>query len=191
MNAQIAHRLMSFSEYLHYDDGTENRYELIDGELARMPPPTVRHLLIADYLQDLFKEEIKRLQLPWKTFREAGVRTSFQRSRYMDVCVVTLEQVVALMERPAIYETAPLLAVEIVSQESIKRDYRYKRSEYAVAEIPEYWIVDPLQEKMSVLHLEEGLYELTEYTGEQILLSSLFPELQISVQAILHLTPNR
>ncbi|QZZ23493.1 Uma2 family endonuclease [Leptothermofonsia sichuanensis E412] len=29
-----------------------------------------------------------------------------------------------------------------------KRDYRYKRSEYAALEVPEYWIVDPLDAKI-------------------------------------------
>lgn len=185
MNAQVAHKLMSFEEYLYYDDGTENLYELIDGELALMSRPTVRHMLIADFLLDLFKQEIKRLELPWKPFVEAGVRTAFRRSRYMDVGIVTLEQVAELMDRPAVYEEPPLLAVEIVSPESIKRDYRYKRSEYAVAEIPEYWIVDPLEEKVSVLLLDEGLYELTEYKAEEKLISTTFPELNITANTLL------
>ncbi len=185
MNAQVAAQLMSFEEYLHYDDGTENRYELIDGELALMSRPSVRHMKIAKFLERLFDQEIQRLQLPWEAFQEAGVRTALRRSRYTDVCVVTAEQVSELMERPAIYETPPLLAVEIVSEESIKRDYRYKRSEYAAADIPEYWIVDPLTEKVSLLLLEEGLYELTEYSGAERLISRTFPALNMSAQAIL------
>ncbi len=30
--------LLSLEEYLAYDDGTDNRYELVDGKLVAMPP---------------------------------------------------------------------------------------------------------------------------------------------------------
>lgn len=30
--------LLSLEEYLAYDDGTDNRYELLDGKLIKMPP---------------------------------------------------------------------------------------------------------------------------------------------------------
>lgn len=53
----------------------------------------------------------------------------------------------------------PLLAVEVVSPGQEKRDYRYKRSEYAVRGIAEYWIIDPAAERVTVLTWEEGLYE--------------------------------
>lgn len=56
-------------------------------------------------------------------------------------------------------QTSPLLVVEVVSPDSVKRDYRHKRSEYAALEIPEYWIVDPLESKVSVLLWNDGLYE--------------------------------
>jgi Uma2 family endonuclease len=39
---------------------------------------------------------------------------------------------------------APLLVVEVVSPSTIAVDYRAKHSEYAVLDIAEYWIVDPL-----------------------------------------------
>ncbi len=31
-------KLLTFEEYLTYDDGTDTRYELVDGELVEMPP---------------------------------------------------------------------------------------------------------------------------------------------------------
>jgi Uma2 family endonuclease len=35
-----------------------------------------------------------------------------------------------------------------------------------VREIPEYWIVDPIERKITVLQLVEGWYETAEFTGE-------------------------
>jgi Uma2 family endonuclease len=34
----VATKLMSLEEYLEYDDGTDNIYELVNGELVFMPP---------------------------------------------------------------------------------------------------------------------------------------------------------
>ena len=75
--------------------------------------------------------------------------------------------------------------MEIVSPESTKRDYRYKRSEYAALEVPEYWIVDPQENKVTILILNEGLYEETVFSGEETIISPTFSELKLSVQSVL------
>lgn len=59
----------------------------------------------------------------------------------------------------------PLLVVEVVSPGQENRDYRYKRSEYAARGIAEYWIVDPMQQRVMVLEWVEGLYEEKVYEG--------------------------
>ena len=58
------------------------------------------------------------------------------------------------------------LVVEGVSPKQEKRDYRYKRSEYAARGIAEYWIVDPIQQRVTVLEWVEGLYEERVFEGK-------------------------
>ncbi|MDJ0675142.1 MAG: Uma2 family endonuclease [Calothrix sp. MO_167.B42] len=185
MTSTITNRLYSFAEYLTYDDGSDNRYELVDGKLELMNPPTFRHLLIAQFIEQLLDAEINRLGLPWLCLREAGIRTGWRKSRLCDVCVVEKEQVMELMDESAVCQSPPLLVVEVVSPESVKRDYRYKRSEYAALEISEYWIVDPTESKVTVLLWEEGLYEDGEFTGNQQIVSRRFPELVVTVEQLL------
>lgn len=48
------------------------------------------------------------------------------------------------------------LAMEIVSPESFERDYELKRLQYQEAGIPEYWIIDPLNERVVQLVLGTG-----------------------------------
>jgi Uma2 family endonuclease len=90
-----------------------------------------------------------------------------------------------MIDQSAVCQTSPLLVVEVVSPDSIKRDYRYKRSEYAALEISEYWIVDPLDSKVSVLLWDDGLYEELVFTGNQIITSKAFPDLKLTVGQIL------
>ncbi len=176
---------LTFEEYLAYDDGTDNHYELVDGLLVLMNPPRIEHYLIVDFLDTVFRSEIQQLSQPWLTFRETGVRTGFSKSRLTDLCIVTRDQARELLGQSAVFQTAPRLIVEVVSPDSIARDYRYKRSEYAAIEVPEYWIVDPLETRVTLLLWEEGLYEETIFVGEQTISSPTLPNLTLTVDQIL------
>ncbi len=174
---------LNFEEYLDYDDGTDNRYELEDGELILMNPPTFRHAFIISFLTNAFASQIKQLNLPWITLSGIGVRTSISRARIPDICIVNREEIPNL-DVSAVMESA-IIAVEIVSPESRSRDYRFKRSEYSVVGITEYWIVDPTEQKVTVLTLVEGLYEQVEFRGSDKIISQILPELTLTVEQVL------
>ncbi|MBE9212268.1 Uma2 family endonuclease [Plectonema cf. radiosum LEGE 06105] len=87
---------------------------------------------------------------------------------------------IILMDMPP-----PLLAVEVVSPNQEKRDYRYKRSEYAARGIAEYWIIDPLQQQVMILELVEGLYEEKVYRDSDRVFSPLFPQINLTVEQVL------
>ncbi len=53
-------------------------------------------------------------------------------------------------------EGAADLAVEIVSPESVDRDYYQKRELYEEFGIPEYWIIDEMDESVMLLRLKQG-----------------------------------
>ena len=187
MTAQTAEDLLSFEEYLNYDDGKDNRYELVVGKLEIMNPPTVRHFLIAKFLEQVFEVEIKKKIFNWLCFREAGIRTGWQKSRLPDLFIIDRESAMELLDHPAIFQATPFLIVEIVSPESVTRDYRYKRSEYAALEVPEYWIIDPQENKITILVLNEGLYEETVFSEEEKIVSPTFTELELTVKEVLSL----
>ncbi len=50
-------------------------------------------------------------------------------------------------------EGPPDLAIEIVSPESVERDYEKKRKQYQRASIPEYWIIDEEERTVLLLRL--------------------------------------
>jgi Uma2 family endonuclease len=50
-------------------------------------------------------------------------------------------------------------ALEVVSEEKPERDLIEKRGDYAEGRVPEYWIVNPQTETISVLRLREDAYE--------------------------------
>lgn len=148
---------LSFADYLAYDDGTGTRYELVEGELCPMMG-TGKHGAIAEFLNDQFKAAIQAAGLPWtaKDMR-IGIQSPrggrWDTSRIPDVVVLSIAQWEAMADREAVirlHESPPLLVVEVVSESTRSADYRAKYSEYSVLEIPEYWIVDPLEAKVTI-----------------------------------------
>ncbi|MEB3886780.1 Uma2 family endonuclease [Lyngbya sp. CCY1209] len=189
----VATRKLSFAEYLKYEDGTDTRYELVEGELIPMSLGTGRHGAIAEFLNDEFKAEARNRSLPWtsKDMR-IGVRSPrggrWDTSRIPDVTVLAIEQWENLAAREAVIELdepAPILVVEVVSESTRTADYRGKRSEYAVRDIEEYWIVDPLQELVTICTLVEGFYDAVSFRGEEMMVSRLFPKLELRADQIL------
>jgi Uma2 family endonuclease len=51
--------------------------------------------------------------------------------------------------------------------------------------IPEYWIVDPLENRVTIFTLVEGLYESDVFTGANPIRSQTFPELRLTAAQIL------
>lgn len=52
----------------------------------------------------------------------------------------------------------PALAIEIVSPDSVDRDYVRKRSLYEAAGVAEYWIIDPDDGRATFLRLRDGRF---------------------------------
>jgi Uma2 family endonuclease len=179
---------MTFEEFLNYDDGTDYLYELENGELIFMPSESELNQRIAIFLLIYFSQ----LGIPYYRLRmktEIAVNSRMVGVRVPDLVVFSeeLAQVMQNATRSLILMDMPppLLVVEVVSPNQEKRDYRYKRSEYAARGINEYWIVDPILQKVTVLEWVEGLYEEQVFTGDEVICSPLFAEVKLTVNELL------
>jgi Uma2 family endonuclease len=189
----IATEKLTFAEYLAYDDGTNTRYELVNGELVAMGVGTGEHGEITKILERLFDAEAARLGRRWTAQRGVvGVRSPrggrWDTSRIPDVVVVLEEQWQQLRKREAVIELGeapPFLVVEVVSESTISTDYRAKKAEYMVLDILEYWIVDPLRRQITVCYLVEGAYDEAVFQGEMAIASRIFPDLELTVAQVL------
>ncbi len=175
---------LTFEEYLAYDDGTDRRYELVDGVLVEMPPERDENLGIA---RTLLLELIKHLpadRVVWGTEIEVTGRRA--TARIPDLLVHSEESKVAVASAPRATLTRdmppPALVVEVVSpgQANRERDYRYKHTEYAARGIAEYWIVDPETRQITLCRWVSGQYEDQVYSGDETLQSTVVPGFGLS-----------
>jgi len=184
----IATKPMSLEEYLHYDDGTDTRYELVNGELIAIPPESNLNHQIASFLFASFLQ----LGIPYYRLSigtQIAVSGYRATARQPDLIVLSEDVATALEGASQDLITddmpPPQLVVEVVSPRQEKRDYRYKRTEYAARQIPEYWIIDPIAQKVTLLEWVDGLYEEQVYQGDVALQSPLFPSLKLTAATLL------
>jgi Uma2 family endonuclease len=184
---------LTFAEYLIYSDNTDRRYELVEGELIPMSLGTGQHGAIIKFIERTLETDIDKQVLDWVVLSGlVGIRiprgNRWDTSRIPDIAVILREQWRTLQTREAVIELnepAPLLVVEVVSESTKNTDYRAKRSEYSILDIPEYWVVDPLLAKVTIFLLDEGWYEPTEFQGDEIVKSPTFPHFNCTANQIL------
>ncbi len=132
---------MSYEEWLTWaEDHTQA--EWVNGEgIAFVPPKTV-HMLLLEFLRWLLKGYVDLLNLGEVASAPFEMRLeSVPSSREPDLLFIanahrhrlTAERLVGPAD----------LAIEIISDDSVTRDRRDKRREYAAAGVPEYWLLDP------------------------------------------------
>ena len=177
---------MTLEEFFSYDDGTDAMYELEDGELILMTAESEINRRIAMFILACFLQQgIPAYRLSMKT----EIVTTGSRIRVPDLVVFSEELAIAMegAKRSTVMSEmpAPLLVVEVVSPNQSSRDYRYKRSEYAARGIAEYWIIDPIQGRITVLEWVDGLYEEQVYEGDKAIASFVLSNLELTATQIL------
>jgi Uma2 family endonuclease len=190
---QAKPRFRTLEEYLNYDDGTDTRYELVDGVLVDMGSEKRLNEKIAIWLLSQFLQVVSIDLIARGT--QIAVRSRTVTARNPDLMILTEELDQALSERSQSLITlemaAPVLIVEVVSpgepgSQNYDRDYVEKRIEYAARGIPEYWLIDPTRAIVIVLSLEGEQYsEIGRFRNDDRILSRTFPELNLTATQIL------
>ena len=177
-------RRLTLEEYLIYDDGTDTRYELVDGALIELPPESRQNHKIASFLFEVFI----RLGLSSSLLTigiQIAVNSRKATARQPDFVLLSQECADALEGAGSDIITAampvPALVVEVVSpgepgEDNYDRDYIDKRKEYAERGISEFWLIDPSRSVVIVLSLANGSYKAAEFRGSDRVVSPTFPE---------------
>jgi Uma2 family endonuclease len=180
--------LLTFEEYLAYDDGTDTCYELVDGALVVMPVESDENTLITTFLFAQLLQRFPYYLIANKTEIEVSGRRA--TCRLPDLMVHTEESKAAISGATRSIITRdmppPALIIEVVSPGSTNRarDYRHKRTEYAAREVAEYWIVDAEEQQVTVCQWIDGAYEDTTVRGSDRIPSAVIPDFDVTVEQI-------
>lgn len=140
--------------YLKISEQTNQLIEFTDGTLEVLPMPTHRHQVILALLYELF---VATIRPRGGKVLFAPLRLQVRSGKFREPDLVVLLDMHDPRSQDAYWLGADLV-VEIVSRDDPDRDLVTKRTDYVQAGISEYWIINPLDETISVLTLRDDVY---------------------------------
>ncbi|MBD2409552.1 hypothetical protein FACHB389_33255 [Nostoc calcicola FACHB-389] len=190
---------ITFEEFIRWKPES-NRYELHHGVIVEMNQPVGKHEDIICFLNERITAEYLRLNLPYGIPKTALVKPPASESAYSpDVLVLNRPNLVnePLWEKEStVTQAASIsLVIEVVST-NWRVDYLIKAGDYEEIGIPEYWIADylglggrrfigsPKQPTISVHELIDGEYQVSQFRGNDRIVSPTFPELSLTANQI-------
>jgi Uma2 family endonuclease len=197
---QAPPKLVNFKEFIEWYPGNGIRYELHDGVIIEMPPPTGEHENVVGFLAIEIAAEAKRLELPYRIPKTAFVKPHDSKSAYSpDILLLNHKNLVNELlwkKESTVSQAASIpLVIEVVST-NWRDDYYKKLADYELMGIPEYWVVDyaalggmkfignPKQSTVSLYQLVGEEYQVTKFTGNSPIISPTFPNLSLTAQQI-------
>ncbi|WP_250125814.1 Uma2 family endonuclease [Chroococcidiopsis sp. CCMEE 29] len=188
----------TFEDFLEWKP-ENGRYELHNGVIIEMQP-TGEHERIKGVLIRKIAVEFDKLNLPYFIPNQALVKIPSKQTSYLPD--VLLLNNAALASEPlwnkfsTVQKGASIpLIVEVVST-NWRDDYFAKLGDYEEIGIPEYWIVDyaalggrrfignPKQPTISVYQLVDDEYQVSQFRGDDIILSPTFPSLNLTAEQV-------
>ncbi len=160
-------RRMTEEEFVEWCDD-KTHAEWVDGEVIIMSPVNLRHAMLFGFLHPLIVAFAEQRDLGRVLTEPFQMRYGKQRRRRSpDVMFVATARLDAL--HPNHLEGPADLVVEIVSPESMARDWREKYLEYEAGGVREYWVIDPMANRVETYLLgEDGRYRRTLETDGKI-----------------------
>ena len=143
---------LTYEDYAKTPD--DERWELIDGELFRMPSPNIAHQRTSRLLLLRMAPFVEERNLGEVFHAPMDVVLSDTDTVEPDLLFISKERM-GIITRLNI-QGAPDLVVEIHSPSTAQRDLTAKRELYARHGVKEYWPINPEAQTVTVLLLHGG-----------------------------------
>lgn len=153
MVAEPTPRGMAEEEFVAWCD-EDTRAEYVDGEVIIMSPESVVSETVRGFLYKVLSWFVETHELGMVFGPHLQVRLRPGLWRVPDLIFISHGRQHLL--RPNHLEGAPDLVMEIVSDDSVERDWRTKYHEYEQAGVREYWVIDPPHQRVGVYRLNEA-----------------------------------
>lgn len=146
---------LTYHDYLLLpDDG--KRYEILDGDLLMTPSPVPRHQLVVGRFLHHIMTYLETHPIGTVFTAPCDVVLSETDIVEPDLIVVLTNGRARITEKNV--QGPPDVVMEVLSPSTAARDRDLKRKRYERFEVQEYWLVDPDQNSLEMLALQDGTY---------------------------------
>lgn len=159
--ASHAPQRMTLAAFLEWDDGTDRRYQLVDGTPIMMAPATEAHGELAAALAGEIRS---RLQRPCRVISEAGITVPDRSDTYY---VADLAVTCVPREPGRRMVAEPVLIVEVLSPSTEDIDRLRKLADYrTLPSVQEILIVFPDERRVEVQRRKPEGWEVEDLIGQ-------------------------
>ncbi len=162
----------------------ETFHEWVEGVVIKMSPVTLQHDALSSYLRVLFAAYFELSPIDRVLGRPFVMRLdAIGRLREPDLQIILNDNPGELTDTVMIGPAD--ICIEVVSAESVERDYGAKFNEYEKAGVREYWIIDPLRQRCDFNRRNEaGIYIEMEPDNTGYYRTPLVPKLALYVPTL-------
>jgi len=157
----------------------DQKADLLDGVIYMTSPESTEENKLGVWLCNLLGQFVQEKDLGEVFFSRVAFRITQKRGPEPDIAWVAKRRLKRV--RRGFVDGPPDLAIEIVSRESVERDYVVKRAIYEQAGVREYWIVDPKQRQAIFLRRYRGKYRQIKIDAN-FFESSVLPGFKLNVK---------
>ena len=171
----------SDDEYLWLTDHTRLLVEFTDGAIEILSWPTDLHQSVAQFMFMAFHAFVSPRG---GTVHFAALRLRIRPGKFREPDVLAVISAKDKRRRNRFWTGADM-TLEVVSKDKPERDLVEKRHDYAEGKVPEYWIVNPQTETITVLRLDNDSYvEHGVFSRGQSATSVILPGFAVSVDEV-------
>lgn len=162
--SEPAERRMTVAEFLSWNDGTDTRYELIDGRPVAMSPVSASHSIIVINIGHELKVG---LQKPCVVGGEASVQRPDRDDSFYEADIVVS---CTPLEAGATTIPEPVVIVEVLSPTTLEHDRGRKVYDYRqIASVQEIVLVSSEQRRVEIWRRRGAKWELEDLIGDAAL----------------------
>lgn len=183
-------RKISYEEYMTIVNSSDQRYELIDGEIYLLASPSINHQIVVREIAGIFYNYFKGKRCQPLTapidVRLFGFATKFEEDPNVvqpDVIVICDDDKINEENK---YMGIPTLIVEVLSPTTKGKDMAAKLNLYMKSGVSEYWIVD-FQSKAVLQYSfskDRDIQSLNTFKEGDLIKSTVFDGLEIRLDDI-------
>jgi Uma2 family endonuclease len=180
---RVARKYDRWTAQAYFELDGNYQVEYYRGRVEILPMPTIEHQRVAQRLNTALVDFVTSGHSRGEVLF-AGVRLKVADDVFREPDLLFIPEEATGFVRKEYVERAGIV-MEVLGESDREHDLQTKRSEYARAGVPEYWIVDPETQRISVLVLEAGKYvDQTESGRGGVVNSRFLPEFGVAVSAV-------
>lgn len=175
---------ISYEDFLKLSEGSENRYEYIDGEVYLLASPSYGHQKIIMEISNAFYNFFKGKDCqPLNSPFDVTITVNDNKNVVQPDIIVICDK--ENINEKGKYTGIPGLVVEVLSPSTQKKDMLKKLNLYLNGGVKEYWIVNPERREAYIYSFNE--FDIKEYIvckGNEQVKSLVFEGLSISIDEL-------